>query len=424
LRDDRPELTIIVGVLLKGVPHWEVDDNLDELEQLVMTAGGEVVGRVVQSRPSFDSATLIGTGKLQELAGLVEALSADLVVFDDDLTPAQSRNLQEKLECKILDRSGIILDIFAMHARTKEAKIQVEVAQLEYLLPRLTRRWKHLSRQFGGIGTRGPVGSKGPGETQLEIDKRVIGRRLSQLQDQLTKIEVSRTVRRHRRRDIFKTALIGYTNAGKSTLLNALTRSNVFVEDRLFATLDPTVRGLRLEDGNRILLIDTVGFIRKLPVGLLASFKSTLEESRQADLFVHLVDLSHPHWEGQMARTEEILRELKLHHVPQVLTFNKIDQVEDQLLIEGLSRQHPSALFISASRGIRLYELVDRIQGFANQKWVRDSRSFKTDQLYGLEQFEGTIGIKILSRTFSDGMIVVDYLRPARPDEIENTVEE
>jgi GTP-binding protein HflX len=216
---------------------------------------------------------------------------------------------------------------------------------------------------------------------------------------------------------MFKTALIGYTNSGKSTLLNALTSAQVFVEDRLFATLDPTVRALRLPDGKRTLLIDTVGFIRKMPVGLTASFKSTLEESREADLFVHLVDLSHPHWEGQFARTNEILVEMKLHHIPQIVAFNKVDKVEDALLIEGLHRQYPDALFISAARGIRLYELVDRIQEFANRKWVRDNEIFRPDQVGRLHEFEETIGIRILSRTFKDGAIIVDYLRPAREGE-------
>jgi len=408
---ERKETCIIIGVQLRGIPKWEIEDNLDELELLADTAGGDVVARIIQNRPVPDSATYIGEGKVEELAGLVQALDAGLIVFDDDLSPAQARNLELKLGCKVIDRSGLILDIFALHARTKETKIQVETAQLEYLLPRLTRRWKHLSRQVGGIGTRGPVGSRGPGETQLEMDKREIGKRLSTLRTQLNKIEVTYSTRRKRRRDLFKVALIGYTNAGKSTLLNTLTHSQVFVEDRLFATLDPTVRAYRLADGRRILMIDTVGFIRKLPVGLLASFKSTLEESRQADLFVHLVDLSHPHWEGQMSRTEEILKELELQHTPQILAFNKVDKVSDGLLIEGLANQYPDALFISALRGIRLYELVERITRFANQKWVRDSRAFRPDQINALKEFEEESGVRILGRSFRDGFIVVDYLK-------------
>ena len=403
---DQIENAIIVGVQRRGVASWDVDDNLDELEQLVDTAGGETVARVVQKRPSPNPGTFIGEGKVKQLTDFVAAFGADLVVFDDDLTPAQLRNLENRLQCKVIDRSWLILDIFAQRAQSKEACIQVELAQLQYLLPRLTGRWRHLSRQVGGIGTRGP------GETQLEVDRREISRRITHLRDQLGKIEKARTTRRHRRRDMFKVALIGYTNAGKSTLLNALTKASVFVEDRLFATLDPTVRTLWVPSGKRVLMIDTVGFIRKLPVGLLASFRSTLEESRQADLFVNVVDLSHPHWEGQLARTEEILTELELDRIPQLLAFNKVDQVADLSLLEGLRNQYPEALFISALRGIRLYEVTERIGRFAERRWVRRSRAFRPDEADDLKLFEAEKDVRVIGRSFRDGFIYVDFLIP------------
>jgi GTP-binding protein HflX len=402
MTEKKTETVVIIGLKQKGVTSWEVSDNLDELEQLVDTAGGKVVSRVVQERIKPDPAMFIGKGKVNEVNNLVASHNADLIVFDDDLNPAQVRNLEKTLSCKVIDRSGLILDIFANRARSREARIQVEMAQLLYLRPRLTKRWGHLSRQEGGIGTRGP------GETQLEVDKQLIGKRIARLRKDLERIEKARTTRRNRRRDLFKAALVGYTNAGKSTLLNSLTKSQVFVEDRLFATLDPTIRSLRLANGKKVLLIDTVGFIRKLPVDLLASFRSTLEESRQADLFLNIVDLAHPHWEEHLARTEEVLLELELNHTPQVLMFNKVDLIDDQVLLEGLRRQYPEALFISATRGIRLYEIPERISRFEKQRWERDCRTFKPDQVDELKQFEEKE--RVVGRSFKDGLIYVDYL--------------
>ncbi|MBM3325890.1 MAG: GTPase HflX [Calditrichaeota bacterium] len=398
------ESALLIGVQRRGVPVWEVNDHLDELELLLDTAGGRLIGRIVQERDKLDAGTFLGSGKVAELAGIVKATGADIVIFDDDLSPAQTRNLEKALECKVIDRSGLILDIFACRARSREARIQVELARLTYLLPRLTRRWIHLSRQYGGIGAR-----RGPGETQLEVDRRVLSRRISQLRGELSRIEKARETRRRKRSGLFKAAIIGYTNAGKSTLLNALTHAEVFVEDRLFATLDATARAYRLPDGARIVLIDTVGFIRKLPVGLLASFKSTLEESRQADLFLLIVDLSHPHWEGQMARVEEILKELELDHTPQILLFNKVDKVNDPALLEGLKRQYPGALFISALRGIRLYELPPKIAEFAQRRWVRGEEGFRPDEIERMHLFEEQV--QVIGRSFKDGKIWVDYMK-------------
>lgn len=409
------EIAILVGIQHKENPSWEVNDNLDELEQLAHTAGAIPEIRVVQGKGSPVASTLISKGKVTEIKSMISFSGASIVIFDDDLSPAQVKNLGKKLEVKIIDRAGLILDIFAKRAQTHEARIQVELAQLEYLLPRLTGQWKHLSRQFGGIGTRGPSSSstagaaRGPGETQLEMDRRVVNRKISKLKKYLKKIEKGRATRRKRRSDLFKVALIGYTNAGKSTILNGLTNAKVFVENLLFATLDPTVRALRLPDGKRALLIDTVGFIRKLPVGLFASFKSTLEESISSDLMINVVDLAHPHWEEQYERTEEIVKQLKLHETPQILVFNKVDLVKDLVLLDGLRNQFPEALFISALRGIRLYELPERIAQFVNRQWTRGRQYFSPEEANAIKVFESKV--KVIGRSFNDGKIVIDYLR-------------
>lgn len=410
------ESAILVGMQRRNSPLWVVNDNLDELEQLVHTAGGIPEARMVQTRGNPSASTFLTKGKVEELKNMIALFGANLVVFDDDLSPAQVKNLERNLECPVIDRSGLILDIFATRARTVEARIQVEIAQIEYMAPRLTGRWKHLGRQVvgssgaggGSGGTSGAIGTRGPGEKQIEIDKRVNEKRTTQLRRELAKIELARANRRKKREELFKVALVGYTNAGKSTILNALTNSNVFVQDLLFATLDPTVRSMYLPNGKKALLIDTVGFIRKLPVGLLASFRSTLEESITADLLVNVIDLSHPHWEEQYSRTEEIIKELELDKTPQITVFNKVDLVTDPILLEGMRRQFPEAIFISAERRIRLYELPERIAEFAETKWVRGTRAFTPEEVDELKRFEAQV--KILGRTFHDGMIIVDYL--------------
>jgi GTP-binding protein HflX len=265
----KEEKAILVGAVLRGMTKVHEMDSLDELAQLTDTAGAEVMETILQELADLNPATFIGSGKVQQIARRVDDLGANVVIFNSDLTPVQMKNLEKKINCKIIDRSGLILDIFARRARTREAQIQVELAQLEYYLPRLTRRWTHLSRQEAGIGTRGP------GETQLEVDRRAIWKRIGHLKEELDKIERQRTLRRKRRYQYSKAALIGYTNVGKSSLLNALADAQVFVEDRLFATLDTTIRAVPLIGRNKVLLIDTVGFIRKLPLHLVASFRST-----------------------------------------------------------------------------------------------------------------------------------------------------
>ena len=315
---------MLVGVALRGVPRSEVVAHLDELAQLIDTAGGEEAARLVQERKSPDPATFIGKGKVGELSGLVTEHGARLVVFDDDLSPSQVRHLEESLPdgLKVLDRAAVILDIFALRARTREAQTQVELAQLSYLLSRLTRRWAHLSRQAGGIGTRGV------GETQLEIDRRVIRRRLASLRERLGEIEREREVQRRRRGSLPAVALVGYTNAGKSTLFTRLTGSSTLIEDRLFATIDPRVRRAEVGDGLVVTVADTVGFIRKLPHHLVASFRATLAEAALAQVIVHMVDGSRQDWRDHLRVGEEVLEELGIEPRSCLVAVNKIDRLD------------------------------------------------------------------------------------------------
>lgn len=304
----------------------------------------------------INGATYIGKGKADELDRLVGDRDSDLVIFDDDLTPVQVRNLERHLNCKILDRSGLILDIFAARARSAIAKTQVEIAQLDYLLTRLTRQWTHLSRQKGGIGT------KGPGEKQIETDRRLIAKRISVLKTKLERIDRQRTTQRKSREDTFRVSLVGYTNAGKSTLMNALSNAGVKAEDKLFATLDATTRSVALGSGLEVLLTDTVGFIRKLPHALIESFKSTLDEVRESDVLMHVVDLSHPRHEDMIAVVNATLLELQAHEKPQILVFNKIDAVESPGMLERIRGTYPESVFVSALRGIGLTDLTERLE--------------------------------------------------------------
>ena len=356
------ERAIIVGIVLPDQPRGQVDEYLDELELLADTAGAEVVERVVQERRRRDAAFMLGRGKVEELADMAKYMDADLIIFDDDLSPAQVKNIESMCHSKIVDRSGLILDIFARNARTREARSQVELAQLNYLLPRLTRQWTHLSRQVGGIGVRGP------GETQLEVDRRLIRKRIRVLEEELEKIGRQRQNRRKSRKDILKAALVGYTNVGKSTLLNAFTDAQVLVEDRLFATLDSTIRAMDLSDHRRLLFIDTVGFIRKLPHHLVASFKSTLEEAADADILLHVIDVTHPSFEEQMHTVETVLKELHLNDKPVLKIFNKIDKLQDRTVLDEVKAAHKPCVCISAGKGIFLDDLAEQLAQFIDSQ--------------------------------------------------------
>ncbi len=322
-RTETTERAILVGVGLSRMNAKNAENLLDELARLVDTAGAEEVGRLVQFRERPDAAYFIGKGKAKEIATLYEASEASSVIFDADLSPAQTRNLEELIDGKIIDRTRLILDIFALHAQTKEAMLEVELAQLAYQLPRLTRFWTHLSRQVSGAGVRsGGIGTRGPGETQLEIDRQLLRTRMSRLKASLEKIRHNRQLERRNREGMFTVALVGYTNAGKSTLLNALADEHLYTDDKLFATLDSTTRAVHLSGTHDALITDTIGFIRNLPHHLIASFRATLEEVKEARLLLHVVDVSQPHGQRQILAVEAVRKELDALDKATLMLFN------------------------------------------------------------------------------------------------------
>ncbi len=350
---------------LVGAPDRElskrlVDEHLEELSRLTDTAGGKVVGKLVQRLEHPHPRFFVGEGKAHQLADAVKESEADLVVFDEDLSPAQGKNLEDLLGVRVIDRSELILDIFATRARSKEARMQVELAQLEYLLPRLRRMWSHLSRIRGGIGLRGP------GETQLETDRRLIGTRIGELRRKLRDVAKARAVQRKSREGTYRVALVGYTNAGKSSLLRALSGSELFVEDRLFATLDSATRTVPIGSGHEALITDTVGFIRKLPHDLVASFRSTLEEAGEADLLLHVIDAAHSDWEEHYEVVNAVLADLGLDEHDRVLVYNKTDRLthaEEEALRERIRALEPlPAVFVSAFDQKSLDALRDTIR--------------------------------------------------------------
>ena len=346
---------VLVGAPERDLDPRLADEHLEELGRLTDTAGGSVVGTLRQRIPHPTPRFYIGEGKAQELKELVEARGANLVIFDEELSPAQGKNLEELLNVRVMDRSELILDIFATRARSREARLQVELAQLEYLLPRLRRMWSHLSRIRGGIGLRGP------GETQLETDRRLIGTRIADLKEKLREVALAREQQRKSRQGRFRAALVGYTNAGKSSLLKALSGADLFVEDRLFATLDSATRTVELGSGFECLVTDTVGFIRKLPHHLVASFRSTLEEAREADVLLHVIDASHPDWEEQRQVVREVLEELGLSRAERIMVFNKVDRLthgEEEALRERVrALESGPAVFVSAHHEATLEDL-------------------------------------------------------------------
>jgi len=377
------------------------EDSLDELAFLADTAGAEVVDRVLQERRVVDPATLIGKGKVHHIAKRVIELGAKVVIFDTDLSSVQAKNLGRAINRKIVDRSGLILDIFARRARTREAQIQVELAQLEYLFPRLTRQWTHLSRQEGGLGTRGP------GETQLEVDRRAIRKRIGHLKEELRKIEVQRGVRRKRRQSYKQVALVGYTNVGKSSLLNVLADAEVFVENRLFATLDATIRTLPLHNHRKVLLIDTVGFIRKLPPHLVASFRSTLEETVEADLLLHVVDVSHPRFEEQIGSVQSILREMGIEGKPMITVFNKVDLLADRTILPVLKQRFSRAVFTSALKGMGLETLRREIVKLFEEEEVEEEVRIPVQETRAIATIHRMA--RVVEKIYEDGMAVIRF---------------
>jgi len=347
------EKAVLVGVsrppeILKS----QVQDYLSELEQLADTAGATVLHKFIQERTQLDPAFYVGKGKVNELATFVKAKGVDVVIFDEDLSPVQVRNLEKTLECKIIDRTALILQIFAVHAKSAQAKLQVELAQLEYFLPRLTRQWTHLSKQKGGIGT------KGPGETQIETDRRLVWQRIATLKRKLSEFDKQHHTQTKWRDNTIRMALVGYTNAGKTTLMNALCpKAHLKGENQLFATLDTTTRQLTLQRNKHTLISDTVGFIRKLPHKLVESFKSTLQEVRDADILLHVVDSAHPNYEEQIQVVEQTLAELNVSSKVTITVFNKIDLLPNCFDFVAVKERYPNVVFTSAERGIGIEQL-------------------------------------------------------------------
>jgi GTP-binding protein HflX len=359
------ERALLIGLSVFPTTREQAQDHIDELESLVDTAGAETIVKVIQGLPREDGATFIGKGKVEEIAAICIDENITLVVVDDELSPVQARNLGKMLDRKVIDRTALILDIFASRAQSSEARTQVELAQLQYLLPRLTRQWTHLSKQYGGIGT------KGPGETQIETDRRMIRTRIGHLREKLEKIDTQRETQRKGRQELFRVALVGYTNAGKSTLMNELSGADVHAENRLFATLDTTVRSVELEAGRKILVSDTVGFIRKLPQHLIASFRSTLAEVKEADLLLHVIDAASPTVMEQIAVVEETLSSIGASDVPTLMVFNKVDLLEPGSdTLSDLKARYPNLIAISAATGIGLGALREKLSETVEQSLV------------------------------------------------------
>ncbi len=395
-RSSISERAILVGVIHGGIEKHVIEEHLDEMELLADTAGAEVVGRVTQRLNKVNPAYFVGKGKAEQIMGQAKELDVSLVIFDEDLSPAQTKNFQSlSKNIKVIDRSALILDIFQKHAQTKEAKTQVELAHLQYLLPRLTRMWTHLERQMGGIGTRA-----GAGETQIEVDRRLIGLRIAKLKKELVKIEKERETQSRRRKDQFRVALVGYTNAGKSTLMNAITGADVYVRDQLFATLDTTIRSAMINGDHEILLSDTVGFIRKLPHHLVASFKSTLQEVLEADLILIVLDASSPQIAEHFDTIKEVLKELGADENSSLIVLNKIDAVEENGSITYLKQKFPDGILISAKDHLRIDTLLNSIKDIIDQGFTTVEVHFSFEQ--AKEIADAQSGVTVLEREYNE----------------------
>ena len=402
------EKVLLVGVINRLNSENLVKEHLDELQLLVKTVGAKVVGRVTQKISRINPATLIGIGKAKQILSQAKEIDATVIIFDDELSPAQIKNYHKmSKKIKILDRNGLILDIFKKHARTKEAITQVNLAYLEYLLPRLTRQWTHLERQMGGIGTRA-----GMGETQIEVDRRLIRTRISRLKKELNKIEKERATQSHHRKSEYRVSLVGYTNAGKSTLFNALTGANVYIKDQLFATLDTTIRKLKLDESHQALLSDTVGFIRKLPHNLVASFRSTLKEVLEADLIIIVLDISSPEIEDHLETINSVLKEMGANEVPVLHVLNKVDKISGNRKIDKVKQSFISPIIISAQHHLMISELRKKIveKMESNFQTVEIEIPYENGKVIAHAQ----AGVKVLERFFEDDFIKLK-IRGAKP---------
>jgi GTP-binding protein HflX len=387
------------------------EDSLDELRALATSAGAEIAGEFTQRKDRPDPATLIGKGKLEEIAGASASVSADVILFDHDLSPSQQRNIERVVHTRVIDRTQLILDIFARHARTREGQLQVELAQLEYMLPRLAGRGVEMSQLGGGIGTRGP------GETQLETDRRKISRRVRHVKQQIENVRRIRAQQRQRRESVpvATVALVGYTNAGKSTLFNALTKANVVASSRMFATLDPTIRGAELPSKRKVLFSDTVGFIRHLPHTLVSAFRATLEEVQRATLIIQVSDASSPISGEQDVQVESVLKELEADKKPRLRVMNKIDLLppkQRESLRDSDARDNDATIHVSAAKGTGLSTLLDRVDALLEEDRPRRVRlRVPQDQGKLLAQLQA--GARIYSRQYQDGLVVLEAEAPA-----------
>ncbi len=408
------ERALLVGVLLGGDP---IGDPLAELSELTESAGADVVDSVLQRRRSYDPATCVGKGKLEEIRQRSDVHDANVVIFDNDLSPTQIREIEKAVQRKVIDRSELILDIFASRARTAEARLQVELAQLEYTAPRLRGMWTHLERIAGaggggGAGAVGGIGTRGPGERQIEIDRRLVGKRIAMLKEKLAAIDRRRTREVLARKEFFQVSLVGYTNAGKSTLMNTLTGAKAKAADRLFMTLDTLTRKWELGHGRAVLLSDTVGFIRDLPHHLVASFKATLEEAIHADLLLHVVDASSPDALEQINAVDTVLTELGADGKQTILLLNKIDAVEDQSVLTVLRKQHLDALEISAARGTNIDHLTEEVDAIMQGHMQRLRLSIPIASGKALNFLERYADV--LSQEYVDTRVIVDVRIPPR----------